>query len=664
MSLLQLMNAYLCNIDITKLSPLDAWGVARAFNDYANKASIGRLMDHALLEFATTVLTDLQEGRLASHPTATMHLLLYFSAKRIYEVAVPFWQWASAQGETHINAATFGAAINMYCSAGTPLKSLEDLFEKAQHLKPRGTNIHLSRSVARFDPGVPQSYQWTHNIDRSLTKSIIEARLRHLDWRAAYLYFGSVCQFQENWVPKDAVDLFIELRPLSEGYRMANLCIALDDYRAHSFTTLFAIINSAQFNSPSVRKHEVLLDGLMRAFHDWVVVGRKGIHAVGLTSILGIVLRLLPSSEPFPTGRDSPPQSSRPSSEIILRFDRVRRLAKELGLARSGSLPIEMIHAAGDLNSLYLLRTALKDMRDARYRPLEVDYTYILEACGRVHDFDSLQAIWSENVNAAKNYSLPSLSSRNWKAMFKAARRMQEHEYAHEQLVSGCRRLLHSDPAFADQLVQFYENSALPDYGEQEHQERKAHDQRFALTWKIRFDGAMDKVEDIVKMSKLGAVVCERPPQMPDWLRPKRVPGNWSSRLYAEIYRYDHANVKSLSYTGTAQTENEQPLGLSDSRFDTWNFFNELLLLADFNASRSDSSMQVQGLPQQKWTEKRRAIGPDRQSAWRDELANIAKELDIYIEAVDKGTLEFKSEIEWRRKILQLRGLDESLAEY
>lgn len=196
------------------------------------------------------IASDYKQGKLAAHPLASVHLLSIYKEAQQYAKGHELWSWLSKQGDEHLDARVYGAAIELLAYSGqSDLQELEELYRYALETYA-GTfaGYHLSPNALLPDRSQPVTLD---GMPMTLLQGIITARLLFGDWQNAYMALDTALRLHPTDLPPRFFEIFCYERPLVESYKLFHMaCRSLTVTHPRLLTTL---LNRILDENPSNR---------------------------------------------------------------------------------------------------------------------------------------------------------------------------------------------------------------------------------------------------------------------------------------------------------------------------------------------------------------------------------------------------------------------------
>jgi hypothetical protein len=80
---------------------------------------------------ANELVQDHYKGTLGPCPSASSHLLEYFTVTEAWDTGSKYWKWLEAKDDEYVNTGTYAAAIDLLSAQDTKLEDLEALYQQA-----------------------------------------------------------------------------------------------------------------------------------------------------------------------------------------------------------------------------------------------------------------------------------------------------------------------------------------------------------------------------------------------------------------------------------------------------------------------------------------------------------------------------------------------------
>lgn len=220
------------------LSSDDSWRLAQSLHYRIRDVPIQARTENPLLEIAQLITNDYKLGKLAAHPLASVHMLSIYKEAQQYAKGHDLWLWLSKQGDEHLDARVYGAAIELLAYSGqADLQELEELYQYALETYA-GTfaGYHLSPNAVLPDRLEPITLD---GMPMTLLQGILTARLLLGDWQNAYMALDTALRLHPTDLPPRFFEIFCYERPLVESYKLFHIaCRSLTVTHPRLLTTL------------------------------------------------------------------------------------------------------------------------------------------------------------------------------------------------------------------------------------------------------------------------------------------------------------------------------------------------------------------------------------------------------------------------------------------
>ncbi|EKG21219.1 hypothetical protein MPH_01482 [Macrophomina phaseolina MS6] len=366
-----------------------------------------------LLQFSDRLIQDIRNGTVPPHSAASLHLISFLKEAKEFGSGAEFWSWLRRKDNDYVDAAVYGAAIEMLASQRkVELPELETLYTEALRRFPGNfAEYHLSPEAIVLDRGQPVMIK---GLPMSLLQGIVTARLAYGDWRNAYLAFDTALRLYPTQVPERFFELFIHGRPLAESYTVFMMaCRSGVILRPEQLTVVLRNLADSQFRAP-VQERLLAVQGMLNAVHAYAGVGGSvgGHH---LSTLVKGFEGLLPGF----------------SSQENLASDAINQLigdtAREtmLNMSRAGvpltlSTIASLVGLAGKARLPELLGRAIQDILNAGLEPNEVVHRSMVLAAGQIKHIELLEWSWRSLVESSEA-SGTQLDVRDWQALARAS---------------------------------------------------------------------------------------------------------------------------------------------------------------------------------------------------------------------------------------------------
>lgn len=407
----------------------DILHVAKLIHNYFRKLEKTRRSEAmpVLLEFTDRVIEDLRTGAVPPHHAANLHLLSFLKEAGHFDRAVRFWEWLKQKSNDFVDAAVYGAAIELLTMQGkADLAELEAVYAEGLRRFPGNfAQYHLSPEAMVPDRGRPVEIK---GLPTSLLQGIISARIERGDWRNAYLGFDTALRLFPTQVPERFFEMFVYKRPLAESYTVfAMACRSGVSLRPEILTALLKKVVGIQPRA-SAEDRILAIKGMLNAIHVYVGVGGS-VSCHHLSVLVKGFEELLPKA----------PQGN-PASEAVNRL--VGNTARETvltisqaGVPLTSSTVASMAGLAGKARLPELLGRTIQDMASAGMEPNEVVHRAMVLAAGQIKHLELLELSWKRLVEAAEA-SGTQLDVIDWKALARASVSAGHIRFLREQTTS------------------------------------------------------------------------------------------------------------------------------------------------------------------------------------------------------------------------------------
>ena len=166
---------------------------------------------------------DLQQGLAPPSPDGATRLISLFKEAKMQSRGLLLWNWLIKQGNEHVNATTYGAAIELLAENGEQLSTIEAVYQQALKRFPNGfVEYHFSPYAVVPQPDQQQRIQgWSQN----LLQGIITARLLHGEVYGAYLGLDTALRLFHHQLLPRICEVFLEMQSLPMAYKILLIAI-------------------------------------------------------------------------------------------------------------------------------------------------------------------------------------------------------------------------------------------------------------------------------------------------------------------------------------------------------------------------------------------------------------------------------------------------------
>lgn len=395
----------------------DTAELARAVHNSYRTAGNKRAEAQRLLDIADVLIEDLKTDRLPPNKHASLHLLSFFKAARQFEKGQELWVWLHQQDEKHLDAAVYGAAIELLSVQGhSQLQDMEDLYQEALKRFP-GTyaQYHLSPDAIIPDRSQPVSI---HGLPMTLLQGVLTARIFYGDWRNAYLALDTVLRLFPSQVPPRFFELFLLERPLAESYHVFIMaCRCGTPPKPPRLTQLLDAIDDHMGRAP-LSQALTLTERMIDAIAAYLTAGGK-LSELHLSVLIRGLANLLPHLDPIKTSKgDGVSELAFIVSSTAQTFVSAFAQAEILpGISTSSTL----IDLAGKARMLDLFEAIYNKVSDSGVSN-PIWHRSALKAAGQLGDSQRVETTWTDLKQVAEAEGRP-LERRDWLALAKACRR-------------------------------------------------------------------------------------------------------------------------------------------------------------------------------------------------------------------------------------------------
>ncbi|KAF2000513.1 hypothetical protein P154DRAFT_522411 [Amniculicola lignicola CBS 123094] len=410
------------------IAPRDTAQIAGLMHARLRHASVTERS--SMLPLVDRFVHDIREGRLPPHHAANVHLLGIFKECGEYERGYLFWTWLAERDDTHLNAAVFGAAIELlaYRGKNIGLPALEAIYTHALKRFP-GTFAEYHLSPDAIVPDRTQAVR-IPGISITLLQGIITARLLFRDWRNAYLGLDTALRLYPAQVPPRIFEVFMVERPLSEAYTVFLLaCRSGVTLNATHLTTLLNELLKAMKPMTSLKDRIDVLKRMANALYAFQEArGTLSHHHIG--GFINAFGFLLP---------ETPIEEEAVADEAALKNIIALRAHKTLAdILLAGMLPMPqhitaVMNVAGNYKSRKLFDTLMEEAQTLNVSFGPVTNRIALTNAGKLQARGWVEHFWALIASDAES-SGTIISREDWLTLARACRRAGLKAYFDEQL--------------------------------------------------------------------------------------------------------------------------------------------------------------------------------------------------------------------------------------
>lgn len=553
----------------------DTAELARAVHNGYRTASNKRAEAQRLLDIADVLIEDLKTGRLPPNKHASLHLLSFFKAARHFEKGQELWAWLHQQDEKHLDAAVYGAAIELLSVQGhSQLQDMEDLYQEALKRFP-GTyaEYHLSPNAIVPDRSQPVSI---HGLPITLLQGILTARIFYGDWRNAYLALDTVLRLFPTQVPPRYFELFLLERPLAESYHVFIMaCRCGTPPKPPRLTQLLDAIDDQMGRAP-LSQALTLTERMIDAIAAYSIAGGK-LSELHLSVLIRGLANLLPN--PYPSNST---KKGNGISELALIVSGTAQ-AFVSAFAQAGILPgistsSTLIDLAGKARMLGLFEAIYNKVSNSGASN-PIWHRSALKAAGQLGDSHRVETTWTDLKQVAESEGRP-LERLDWLALAKACRR------------AGCPDLVKRQTALlehtlTENIQHTIEYHLDPEIGVSTQLQGGQDVSQEAAAGKL--DGLAERLQSV--LSQAGDTTAEVRPFEDMGLRTSLVPSvpMAAEPLLREIYdslTTDPSQPSPPAHADAKQAVSPTGITLAELRFLNWCSVNQVMESAQLYEAR------------------------------------------------------------------------------
>ncbi|KAK7609654.1 hypothetical protein JOL62DRAFT_578252 [Phyllosticta paracitricarpa] len=377
--------------------------------------------------FADRLVEDLHADKIWPSPIATLRLISMAKEAKDIQRGKAYWaKLVEKEGATDSGA--YGSYIELLAEEGkVPLSDLEALYQEALDRNPETfAAYHLShnailpdrRTAARF-PGM----------SAHLLQGIIAARLRHGDWRNAYLGLDTAFRIWGPQVPTRILILFRFWRPVPESLRVFIMsCWSGCQLSSRDYVLQTSVSRDLLRNAPVEERGRIILDTL-DALYAFIGSGGQVVHHA--TTLL---MKNMEALVPSPYYREPQHQSA---ADLIART--AREVYEEFSNAGVKTRLITLaarLHLVGKTLNAQELGIAMKEMKELRAvensEPGSLERNVLL-AAGKIKHRDLIVEAWSDLQNSLNGGILAS----DWACLAVACRDGDYKQYFFQEFAKA-----------------------------------------------------------------------------------------------------------------------------------------------------------------------------------------------------------------------------------
>ncbi|KAF2478146.1 uncharacterized protein BDR25DRAFT_275926 [Lindgomyces ingoldianus] len=416
-------------VESIPLEPRDTRAIATQLHNYLRNHPNPASQSEFVLMFLERITQDIQSRKLPPHTFAHVHLLGIYKECKKYDEGYAFWLWLQEQDDTYVDQAVYGAAIEMLAFQGrTSLATLEELYINGLKRFP-GTfaEYHLSPEAIVPDRTQPTTIP---GIPLILLQGILTARMCWRDWKKAYLALDTALRLYPHQVPPRFFELFMNERPMSEGYTVFLLaCRAGILLKPNHLTSLLSMLSDTMGRCPSLDDRMVILQGMVNALYAYLEAGGM-IQGPHVGSILNAFGNLLPRK---PFGEDYQGNEGKIRNIIVTTAHEIMKTLIQSGVPPQPQLFISLIKLAGTLRVPSLLEVSLRDIETARIDIGAIGSRNVLISAGHLRDRATLERFWTAIASQAESEGRQVTYS-DWITFGRACRQADLKDFFNEQL--------------------------------------------------------------------------------------------------------------------------------------------------------------------------------------------------------------------------------------
>lgn len=515
----------------------------------------------------------MRERRLPPHTAASVHLISFFKEAKQFDKGASFWEWVSQQNEDCVDAAVYGAAIEMKTAEGeASLEDLEDMYTEALSRFPGSfAEYHLSPEAVVPDRGQPTTL---NGLPMSLLQGIMTARVSHGDWRNAYLGLDTALRLFPTQVPTRMFELFMLERPLSEAYTIFLMaCRSGVILRPDRLTTLLNRLVKAQLRQ-RISVHFSIIEAMLNALHAYVGAGGRiaGPH-------VGVLLKGFETILPDRSNGASDIDQAETENFVV---DFARQIP---ALFAQVDVPITMasfgilITMAGKANRPEMVTGILRSIVQNGNVVDPILYRTALIAAGQMRNEDLVTRIWETLVHDAESQG-DTLDSKDWLGLARAVRRTNQMSFIEEQMA----KLSHAITKDTRERVQRALETPEPE-------RRAPQEQLDSTTIDIHLQQLQSRMMLMIELIQAQEVqdFHEEPVPMAVQHRPSLGPEEDLREIYDELTTNPGQSASAEKEAEAIITSTGIPF--NELRYENWKTINKLLVEAEWHESRKTKTV-------------------------------------------------------------------------
>lgn len=441
MDLEKAMRMYPDMVAMSALTHDDTYAMARlVHNEYRRSPHKQELLPK-LLKFVDTLIQDLQSGALPPHRRANIHLISFLKDAKRYSRGFEFWSWLVRQDEEHLDAAVYGAALELLAYHGEKLESLETLYNQALKRFPGTfTQYHLLPEAIVPDRSQPVTIR---GLPMTLLQAITTARVLHGDWRNGYLGLDTALRLFPTQTPTRFFEVFMYERSLAECYQIFMLaCRSGVVLNPKMLTAALNRLVDSQHRSSDERNlgyNSMLIQGMLNSIHAYAGAGGTvdGRHV----NVLLNGLMHLHSRWASDEAANCNHLISAAARHVVIAFARV-------GIAPHISTFNTLLTIAMKTRSWEQLEASLKNMSSLALEPDHLTHRILVTAAGWMEDPQRIEEAWKALVDATQSKG-QKLDRLDWLALAKAVANMDQDLITWERIASWSAAI----PRYFEEMV-------------------------------------------------------------------------------------------------------------------------------------------------------------------------------------------------------------------
>ena len=626
-----------------------------------------------LKELANSFVKHIKSGGLPPSPRANLHLISYFKESEQYDAGIEFWNWTVKQDDQYVDLSTYGAAIELLASYGSPLEYCEEVYNHGLKRFPSNFNeYHLSPGAVLRDRSRHVDLKGT---SLSLLQGIITARLMHGDWRNAYLALDTAFRIHPTQIPNRMVDIFLYERPINEAFQVFMMaCRSGNTARGKMLTILMDLLATAQRYDGDYKWNLQIVNAMFSAFYAYIWSAGRFDHTTASTinTMLRIILTLFPTRVNLSLADSTRGMDVSDASKL---WESIEEYFAAVGL-KPNDVTLRLIASlSGMLQNEYLLLVAVKGIQRFERKPEPDTLRMVMHAAGKVRSQQMVQACWDDLKKV-----IPSggkFEKLLWKSFANAAARigLTSYVWAEFEEIGSTSGQASSIESAIQHEINFQAKKSEEDAPQQ-------HLTTAPADWFQQFQSHLDSLRKglgrKVTVNWKGDSVL----QMSKWSSRRPAKEAWQRKLYDELtldpntpsitlpklskdledekLAHEDQEVEDTSHVVARSIAHlrESPTGfaLGELRYLNWKTINEILSQAEVFEEKLKQKVDLaieQGRPVRHIRSRANLKNP------KDKYKFMFDQIQVHLADLESEAAKEESEVQWREKILRLRANEE-----